>query len=159
MLSDVDHRILTLGIDLPDAAPPAANYVPFKVEGDVVYVSGQLPMSSGALEYVGKIGEDFSTEQGYKASELCALNILAQLKEACGGDLNCIESCLKLTGFVNAIDSYTEHPEVVNGASDLMIKVFGEQNGRHARAAVGVASLPRGVAVEVEGIFKLKKAS
>ncbi len=155
MVGQAKIRLEELGIKLPDAAPPAANYVPCTIVGNLAFVSGQLPMNNGKLQYIGKVGKDFTIDQGQAAARLCALNILAQLHIACQGDLDMISSCVKLTGFVNCLDDFTDHPKVMNGASDLMIEIFGDK-GRHTRAAVGANSLPLGVAVEVEGIFCLR---
>jgi enamine deaminase RidA (YjgF/YER057c/UK114 family) len=140
-----------LGIALPGPPAPVASYVPFTVQGSQVFISGQIPILDGALKYVGKLGADLSLEQGQAAAQLCAINVIAQLRAACG-DLDRVSACLKLGVFVNAAPDYTKHPEVANGASDLIAAVFGD-TGRHARAAVGVASLPRGVAVEVDAVF------
>ena len=146
--------IESMGLAFPPPAPPAANYVPYYRIGSFVYISGQLPMHGNDLKFIGKVGRDFSTDEGYNAAQLCALNILSQLNQATNQDLSLVRNCVKLTGFVNCTEDFTEQPEVLNGASDLMIRAFGD-NGKHARAAVGVNSLPRGVAVEVEAIFAL----
>ena len=133
---------------------PVASYVPCTVSGKIVFVSGQIPIADGAIKYVGKLGVDVPMEAGQAAAQLCAINVLAQLKSAIG-DLDRVTKCLKLGVFVNAAPDYSQHPEVANGASDLIAAVFGDA-GKHARAAVGVGSLPRGVAVEVEAIFEIK---
>jgi len=143
-----------MGLDLPNAAAPAANYVPFTVSGKQVFISGQLPMRDGNVVYVGRLGDQASMEDGEAAAALCALNILAQAKNACGGDLSKLARCLKLGGFVACTPDFTDHPKVVNGASNLIAEAMGEA-GQHARFAVGVASLPFGAAVEVEAIFEL----
>ena len=155
MMRQVQSRLEEFGINLPEAAPPAANYVPYLQSGDLIFISGQLPMENGKLQYIGKVGKDFNVDQGQAAARLCAINMLSQLQSACKGDLDKVNGCLKLTGFVNCTSDFTEHPQVINGASDLMIEIFGE-NGRHTRAAVGTNSLPLGVAVEVEGIFSIR---
>ena len=152
-MSDVNQTLADLGISLPDAPAPAANYVPFVQSGNLVFVSGQVSMDADGLVR-GKLGEYMSVEDAQKAARLCALNLLAQVSAACDGDLNRVERVVKLTGFVNSTSDFNQHPQVVNGASDLMAEVFGDA-GRHARAAVGSSSLPLGVAVEVEGIFQI----
>jgi len=154
MAGVVEKRLKELGIALPQAASPVANYVPFVVAGNLVFVSGQVTLVDGKPQYVGQLGRDFAVEDGAKAARICALNVLAQLKAACGGDLDKVQRCVRLTGFVNATADFKDHPKVVNGASDLMVEVLGDK-GRHSRAAVGVASLPLGVAVEVDGIFQI----
>jgi enamine deaminase RidA (YjgF/YER057c/UK114 family) len=154
-MSTVDSRLKTLGITLSSPPKPVASYVPFTISGNQVFVSGQVPSSDGALKYVGKLGADFSVEVGQAAAQLCAINILSVLREACGGDLERVVRCLKVNVFVNAVPDYDKQPEVANGASDLFVAVFGEA-GRHARAAVGMGSLPRGVAVEVDAVFEIK---
>ncbi len=155
MTGKIDARLAELGIEIPDAPAPAANYVPFVVSGSLVFVSGQVPVEDGEIKYTGRLGEDFGIDEGYRAARLCGLNLIAQAKAAAGGDLDRIKRVVKLGGFVNSAAGFTDQPEVVNGASDLMAEVFGE-NGRHARFAVGAASLPRGVAVEVDGVFELE---
>jgi len=140
---------------LPVAAAPVANYVGYTVSGKTVYVSGQLPFRDGKVAYAGRLGAGLSVEDGYAAGRQCGLNILAQLKAACGGDLDRVARVLRLGGFVNSSPEFTDAPKCVNGASDLMVAVFGDA-GRHARAAVGVASLPAGAAVEVDAIVELK---
>jgi len=154
MTRQVQSRLEELGISIPEAAPPAANYVPYLQHDNLVLISGQLPMENGVLQYIGKVGKDFDVEQGQAAARLCAINVISQLQAACKGDLDKVRGCLKLTGFVNCSSEFTEHPKVINGASDLMIEIFGA-SGRHTRAAVGANSLPLGVAVEVEAIFSI----
>lgn len=155
MSGRIDARLKDLGLTLPKPAAPVANYVPFVTSGTLVFVSGQVTLGAGGLEYVGVVGKDITQDDARKGARLCAINILAQLREACGGDLDRVVRCVKLTGFVNAVAGFANHPEVVNGASDLMVEVFGEA-GRHARAAVGAGSLPRNVAVEVDAVFEIK---
>jgi enamine deaminase RidA (YjgF/YER057c/UK114 family) len=150
----IEARLQKLGIELPLQSPPAANYAPFVRMGSLVFISGQITFWNGELKYVGKIGDDFTLEIGQKAARLCALNVLAQLKAACEDDLNRVKQCIRLGGFVNTTDDFKEHPKVINGASNLMIDVF-EERGRHARTAIGVNSLPFGVAVEVEALFEV----
>ena len=152
-MSRTDARLADLGITLPTPAAPAANYVPFVRSGNLLFVSGQLPFGPGGLEGVGKLGADADVEAGRAAARLCAINLIAQAKAAIG-DLDTLARVVKLTGFVNATAEFGDHPKVVNGASDLMVEVFGDR-GRHSRSAVGVASLPFGVAVEVEAIFEI----
>jgi enamine deaminase RidA (YjgF/YER057c/UK114 family) len=154
MTGRVDSRLKELDITLPKAVAPVANYVPFVVSGNLVFVSGQVTLGPGGLEYVGQIGKEFNVEQGQAAARLCALNIIAQMREACGGNLDRVKRCVKVTGFVNAVAGFGQHPEIVNGASDTIVQVFGDI-GKHARAAVGAGSLPRNVAVEVEAIFEI----
>jgi len=154
MSGKIDARLKELGIELPQATAPVANYVPYTVSGNLVVVSGQVTLRGGKAEYVGKLGREISVEDGQMAARLCALNILTHLKSACGGDLDRVKRVLRLGGFVNSTPDFTQMPQVVNGASDLMVEVFGDA-GRHARAAVGVASLPLGVAVEVEAMFEI----
>ncbi len=148
-----ETRLADLGITLPEGAAPAANYVPFVQVGDLVYISGQISMENGTM-IKGKLGDTMSPEDGYAAARTCGINLIAQVKAACGGDLDRLVRVVKLNGFVNGTQDFGDHPAVVNGASDLMVEVFGEQ-GRHARAAVGSSNLPFGVAVEVEGVFQI----
>ena len=153
-MSKYEQRLAELGVTLPDAPPPAANYVPYVVIGDMVYVSGQVSLDdSGRI--CGKLGDDFSIEQGQTAAKACAINLIAQLKAATDGNLDRLVRVVKLGGFVNSTPDFKDHPQVVNGASDFMVEVFGDA-GRHARAAVGSSSLPLGVAVEIEGVFQIK---
>lgn len=153
MPSAIDTRIDELGITLPDAPAPAANYLPFVLSGNLVFISGQI--SSGADGLItGQLGRNTDVEAGRAAARACALALIAQLRAACGGDLDRVRRVVKLTGFVNATHDFTDHPKVINGASDLFAEVFGDR-GRHSRAAVGCASLPLGVAVEVEGVFEI----
>ncbi|WFE75259.1 RidA family protein [Roseinatronobacter sp. S2] len=153
MTNAIETRLSELGLTLPDAPAPAANYVPFVQSGALVFVSGQI--SSGADGLIrGKLGVDLDVAQGAEAAKACALALIAQLRVACGGDLSRLKRVVKLTGFVNSTPDFTDQPKVVNGASDLMVAVFGDA-GRHARAAVGAPSLPMGVAVEIEGIFEI----
>ena len=153
-MSVIESRLKELGVTLPIPPMPVASYVPCTISGNIVFVSGQIPIADGAIKYVGKLGVDVPLEAGQAAAQLCAINLLAQLKAAIG-DLDRVTRCMKLGVFVNAAPDYTQQPEVANGASDLIAAVFGDA-GKHARAAVGVGSLPRGVAVEVEAIFEIK---
>ena len=154
MAGEIDARLEELGIELPQAAAAVANYVPYVVTGNMVFVSGQVTIDNGELKYQGKLGSDLSVEQGQEAARLCALNIIAQLKEACGGDLDRVRRIVKLGGFVNSTPDFKDQPKVINGASDLMVEVFGDK-GRHARAAVSAGALPAGVAVEVDAIAEI----
>ncbi|MGI9382398.1 MAG: RidA family protein [Methyloligellaceae bacterium] len=151
MMGNVEARLNELGIELPAAAAPAANYVPYTISGNQLFVSGQMPMGPDGVAYKGKLGADVDEEAGQAAARLCAINILAQAKAALG-DLDRIEQCLKLGGFVNAVPDFTNHPKIINGASDLIVEVLGEK-GRHARFAVGVGSLPLDAAVEVDAVI------
>ena len=153
MAGTYETRLNEMGCTVPDAPAPAANYVPYVVVGDMVYVSGQIAKGDDGL-IVGKLGADMDVAGGQEAAKVCALNLIAQLKAACGGDLDRLKRVVKLGGFVNSTTDFTDHPAVINGASDFIGEVFGEA-GAHARAAVGCSSLPFGVAVEVEGIFQI----
>lgn len=152
----IESRLQELGLSLPSPSLALANYVPYLNIGSLVFISGQLPSRQGKVEYMGKVGHDFSAEEGQKAAHLCALNILAQLKEACEGDWHRVVRCVRLGGFVHSTDDFVDQPHVINGASDLMVAVFGEK-GRHTRIAVGVNALPLGAAVEIEAIFEVKE--
>lgn len=153
MAGRIDKRLTELGIDLPAAAAPAANYVPYVLDGDTLYVSGQIPVTPDGL-LTGKLGAEYSLEQGVAAARACALNLIAQARAACGGDLDRIDRVVKLTGFVNSTADFTDQPKVVNGASDLMVEVFGDA-GRHARSAIGL-TVPDNWACEIEIIFEVK---
>lgn len=154
MGSRIQARLNELGITLPRPGAVIANYAPFVTSGSLVFVSGQLPMEEGTLAVAGHVGAGITADDGYRAARLCALNLLAQVRSACGGDLERLRRVVRLSGFVAAAPSFTDIPKVINGASDLMIEVLGDA-GRHARVAVGVASLPMGAAVEVDGIFEI----
>lgn len=154
-MSDAASRLAELGLTLPAPAAPVANYVGYTISGKTVYISGQLPFKDGKLTCVGKLGAGVSVDDGYAAARQCALNILAHLQAACGGNLDRVARVLKLNGFVNSTPEFTDAPKCVNGASDLMVALFGDA-GRHARAAVGVASLPAGAAVEIDAVVELK---
>jgi len=151
---DYEARLASMGVVLPEAPRPQANYCPYRIVGELVFVSGQLPFEGRTL-HIGKLGRDIGVAEGARAARLCALSLLSQLKSACNGDLGRLEAVVKLTGFVNATGDFTEHPVVVNGASDFLVEVLGAA-GVHSRSAIGVASLPLGAAVEVEGIFQIK---
>ena len=149
-----ENKIKELGIVLPNAAAPVGSYVATKIVGKLLYISGQISINENGELIKGKLGKELKTDDGYKAAERCALNITAQAKKACNDDLSKIKSCIKLTGFVNSSDDFIEQAKVINGASDTIVKIFGEA-GMHARAAVSTNSLPLGVAVEVDAIFEL----
>ena len=155
MQGQIEARLGELGIVLSDAPAPVANYVPYVVHGSLVFVSGQIPFVDGELGFIGTIGDDLSLEDGQKAARTCALNILAHVRAACDGNLDRVSRCIRLGGYVNGANDFKLHPQVMNGASDLMVEVFGDK-GRHARFAVGAGNLPAGVAVEVEGVFEIE---
>ncbi|MEY1557450.1 RidA family protein [Yoonia sp. R2331] len=152
-MSAIESRLSELGVTLPDAPAPAANYVPFVVTGNTVYVSGQISANADGL-LTGKLGDGVSVEDGAAAAKTCAISLLAQLKAACGGDIDRLVRVVKLVGFVNSTADFTEQPKVINGASDFLVAALGDK-GRHARSAVSAASLPLGVTVEIEGIFEI----
>lgn len=154
----IEKRLAELGIALPPPGTPAGNYVPFVIVGELVFMAGQVARAAGKMKYTGKVGVDLTIEEGQAAARLCALNLLAQLKVACAGDLDRVERCVRLGGFVNSAPDFFDHPKVINGASDLMVEVLGG-NGQHARTAVGVAALPMDSAVEVEAVFLLRRPS
>ncbi len=154
MAGTIDSRLAELGIELPEAAAPAANYVPYAISGTQLYVAGQVTVWNGEFKFIGRLGDELGVDEGYQAARLCALNIIAQVKAACDGDLDRVVRIVKLGGFVNSTPDFTDQPKVVNGASDLMAEVF-EDKGKHARFAVGAAVLPLGVAVEVDAVFEI----
>jgi enamine deaminase RidA (YjgF/YER057c/UK114 family) len=149
-----ENKIKELKIELPEAKAPVGSYVATKISGNLLYISGQISINSKGELIKGKVGKDLTTEEAYKAAERCGLSIVAQVKKACDEDLSKIKSCVKLTGFVNSTEDYTEQPKVINGASDLIASIFGDA-GMHTRAAVSTNSLPLGVSVEVDAIFEL----
>ena len=149
-----ENKIKELKIELPEAKAPVGSYVATKIAGNLLYVSGQISIGSKGELIKGKVGKDLTTEEAYKAAKRCGLSIVAQVKKACDEDLSKIKSCVKLTGFVNSTEDYTEQPKVINGASDLIASIFGDA-GMHTRAAVSTNSLPLGVSVEVDAIFEL----
>ena len=149
-----DNKIRELEIKLPEAKPPVGNYVATKIAGKMLFISGQISIDESGQLIKGKVGKDLDTDAGYNAAKRCALSIISQVKKACDNDLSKVKSCIKLTGFVNSTESFTEQPKVINGASDLIASVFGEA-GMHTRAAVSTNSLPLGVSVEVDAIFEL----
>jgi enamine deaminase RidA (YjgF/YER057c/UK114 family) len=149
-----EDKIKELKIELPEAKPPVGNYVATKIVGNLLYVSGQVSINSNGELIKGKVGKDLTTDEAYEAAGRCGISIISQVKKACEGDLSRVKSCIKLTGFVNSTDDYTEQPKVINGASDLIASIFDEA-GMHTRAAVSTNSLPLGVSVEVDAIFEL----
>ena len=149
-----EENIKKLQIKLPEAKAPVGNYVATKITGKMLFISGQISIDESGQLIKGKVGKDLNTEAGYDAAKRCALSIIAQVKKACDNDLSRIKSCVKLTGFVNSTEEFVEQPKVINGASDLIASIFGN-NGMHTRAAVSTNSLPLGVAVEVDAIFEL----
>ena len=151
---DFDKKIVELKIELPEAKAPVGNYVATKITGKLLYISGQISIDDRGELIKGKIGKDLKTEDGYEAAKRCGLSIISQVKKACDNDLSKVKSCVKLTGFVNSTEEFIEQPKVINGASDLIVSVFGDA-GMHTRAAVSANSLPLGVSVEVDAIFEL----
>ena len=150
-----DEKIKELNIILPEAKSPVGNYVATTISGKMLFISGQISIDENGQLIKGKIGKDLNTEAGYNAAKRCALSIIAQVKKACGDDLSKIKSCIKLTGFVNSTEDFIDQPKVINGASDLIASIFGNE-GMHTRAAISTNSLPLGVSVEVDAIFELK---
>ena len=150
-----DEKLKENNIVLPEAPAPVGSYVASKIVGKLLYISGQISMNSKGELIKGKLGKDLNTEDGYKAAERCALSILAQAKKILSGDLDKIKSCIKIVGFVNSTDDFIEQPKVINGASDMLVKIL-EDKGMHTRAAVSVNTLPLGVAVEIDAIFEIK---
>ena len=153
-MDTVETRLSALGFTLPKAAPPAASYVPYVISGIHVFIAGQIPFLNGEKGHIGRLGENFTIEQGKAAAEACALNILAQAHAAVNGDWAKIKRCVRLGGFVNSTPDFDQHPSVINGASELIVAALGDI-GKHARAAVGVSNLPFGVAVEIDAIFEI----
>lgn len=151
---NIQSKLEELGLSLPTVAAPAANYVPYVISGNTLFVSGQIPFLNGEKMHLGKIGDDLNADDGVKAAQACALNILAQVNEAVGGDWSKVKRCVKLGGFVNCTPDFTGQPAVINGASDLIANVMGDA-GKHARFAVGAPSLPLGVVVEIDAIFEI----
>ncbi len=155
MTQTISERLKAMGIELAEPAAPVASYVGFVRQGDLVFVSGQLPFVDGKVSRTGLLGQDVSVEEGAEAAKVCAINLLAQINQACEGDLERVVRCVRLGGFVASTPTFTDHPKVINGASDLIGAVLGEK-GAHARAAVGVAALPLNACVEVDGIFAIR---
>ena len=150
-----EENIKNLGLNIPDLPKALANYVPYKVIGKTIYISGQAPVQNGELIYKGKVGSDISIEDGIEAAKLCVINIIAAVKTGLEGDWNKLDCFVKLTGFVNCQDNFTDQPKIINGASDMLVEIFGDQ-GRHARVAVGANALPLGIAVEIDAIVQVK---
>lgn len=150
-----DDRLKTLGIELPEPSRPGANYVQFVRTGDLLFLTGQLSQWNGERRFVGKLGREFGVEEGQQAARLCALNLLAHLRRAVDGDLGRVVRCVRIAGYVNSVPEFVGQSQVINGASDLFVEVFGEA-GRHTRMAVGVSALPYDVAVEVEAVFEVR---
>lgn len=149
----IEARLQELALELPQAAAPVANYVPVVISGNQAYLAGQVTVWNGEFRYLGQLGREITVDQGKEAAKICALNMIAQLRAALG-DLDRVRRCIKLNVFVNSAPGFTDQPSVANGASDLMVAVFGDA-GKHARSAVGVAQLPRGVSVEIDGVFEV----
>jgi len=154
-MGNIDKRLQELGIVVPEPAAPVANYVGWVRAGNLVFTSGQVPLKDGKFHFQGKVGGDISVEQAGEAAQICAVNVIAQIRGALDGDLDRVKRVVKLVVFVNAVPEFTDQPKVANGASDLMVKVFGDK-GKHARSAVGAGSLPLNVAVEVEAVFEVE---
>ena len=150
-----EKNIKELGIAIPDLPVALANYVPYRIVDGIMYVSGQAPVKDGKMQYTGKVGVDISIEDGIRAAELCCINIIAALKQGTNGNWDRLHNFVKLGGFVNSRDDFTDHPKIINGASDLLVKIFGDQ-GKHARFAVGANSLPMNISVEIDAIIKIK---
>jgi enamine deaminase RidA (YjgF/YER057c/UK114 family) len=151
----VEKKLAAMGITLPQSVMPAANYVPYTISGNLVFVSGQLPMKDGKPQDIGKVGKEFTVEQAQQTARQCGINILSHLKAACGGNLDRVRRCVRLGVFVNSTESFTDQPKVANGVSDMIVEIFGEA-GKHSRFAVGVSQLPFGVAVEVDATFEIE---
>jgi enamine deaminase RidA (YjgF/YER057c/UK114 family) len=152
----IAQQLTSMNITLPEVATPAANYVPYTISGNLVFISGTLPMKDGKPQGIGKVGEGFTESEAADIARLCGINILAVLDKACGHDLDRVVKCVKLGIFVNATPDFTAHPKVANGVSDLMVEVFGKEIGSHARFAVGASGLPFGVSVEVDALFQIR---
>ena len=150
-----EKNIKELGIAIPDLPVALANYVPYRIVDGIMYISGQAPIKDGRMQYTGKVGANISIEDGIRAAELCCINIIAALKQGTNGNWDQLDSFVKLGGFVNSPDDFTDHPKIINGASDLLVKIFGDK-GRHARFAVGSNSLPMNISVEIDAIIKIK---
>ena len=151
----IDDRLRSLGIELPMPSAPGANYVPFVRSGNLLFLTGQLSQWNGERRFIGKLGRGFEVDEGKQAARLCALNLIAHLRAALDGDLDLVVRCVRIAGFVNSVPEFTAQSQVLNGASDLFVEIFGDA-GRHARMAVGVAALPYDVAVEVEAVFEVR---
>ena len=154
MAGKYETRLIELSLDMPKAATPVGNYVAYVITGNLVFVSGQLPLVNGEIKYKGKVGADISLEDGQAAARACALNLVAQVRAACGGNLDRVKRVIKLSGLVNSNPDFTQQANVINGASDLMVQIFGDA-GKHARAAVSCPTLPLGAAVEIDAVFEI----
>jgi enamine deaminase RidA (YjgF/YER057c/UK114 family) len=154
-MGQIENRLKELGIEIPMPPKPIATYVPWVITGNLVFISGQGATRDGKMAYQGKVGESVSLEDAIASARLTALNLIGHLRDACGGDLNRVKRVVKLLGLVNCTPNFLEHPKVINGASDLMVEIFGDK-GRHARSAVGAPSLPFNISVEIEGIFEIE---
>jgi len=150
----IENNLKELKIDIPDAPTPVGSYVAFKIIDKFLYISGQLPIGQNGEMIKGKIGQDLSLEDGQKAAKYCVINILSQVKKSLDGDLEKVKNCIKITGFVNSTNDFTDQPKVINPASEILTKVFGEE-GKHTRAAISTNSLPLGAAVEIDAIFEI----
>jgi enamine deaminase RidA (YjgF/YER057c/UK114 family) len=155
MTEQVDQRLRKLGVELPEPSAPGANYLPFVRFGNLLFLTGQLSQWNGERRFIGKLGREFGVEDGQRAARLCALNLVAHLRVALEGDLDRVERCIRVAGFVNSVPEFTGQSQVINGASDLFVQVFGDR-GRHTRMAVGVSALPYDVAVEVEAVIGVR---
>jgi enamine deaminase RidA (YjgF/YER057c/UK114 family) len=153
-MNNIEQKLSEMKITLPPSVMPAANYVPYTISGNLVFISGTLPMKDGKPQDIGKLGREFNVEQGQQTAKLCGINILAHLKAACGGDLSRVVKCVRMGIFVASAEGFTDQPKVANGVSDMMVGIFGDA-GKHARFAVGVSELPFGVAVEVDATFEI----
>lgn len=153
-MGEIDKRLAELGVTVPEPAAPVANYVGWVKTGNLVFTAGQVPLKDGKFLYQGKVGKDVTVEDAAEAAKLCAINIIAQVKVACGGDLDRVKRIVKLVGFVNGVPEFADQPKVINGASDFMVAVFGEK-GKHARSAVGAGSLPLNLSVEIEAVVEV----
>jgi len=154
MSNQIERRLEELGIVLPEPANPAANYVPYVISGNLVFIAGQIPFWNGDVLHIGKVGAELTVDEATKSAKVCGLNIIAQLKAACDGGLERVKRCIKIGVFVNCVDGFTQQPQIANGVSDLMVEVFGEA-GRHARFAIGTNALPRNCATEADAVFEL----
>ena len=150
-----EENIKNLGLNIPDLPKALANYVPYKIVGKTMYISGQAPVKNGELIYKGKVGSDITVEEGIEAAKLCVINIIAGVKTGIEGDWDKLDSFVKLTGYVNCQNNFTDQPKIINGASDMLVDIFGDQ-GRHSRVAVGSNALPLGIAVEIDAVVQLK---
>ena len=154
-MGQIDDRLKELGVEIPTPAAPVANYLGWVRTGNLVFTAGQVTVKDGEFLHVGKVGGEISVEEAAEAAKLCAINIIAQVKQACDGDLDRVKRIVKLVGFVNGVPEFTDHPKVINGASDFMVEVFGDK-GKHARSAVGAGSLPLNISVEIEAVVEVE---